>query len=141
MNENKFIIWNYFNMPNLKEIMDEKRINNKSKIFKNILNKNNFTNKKSVIENLEYLSNIYFIDYEYYNDNTINKYYKNRIVNNKLIEMIYDYENFKKKNITTFDKLKYINNKVYEKNIEQSIQNFKTTVENNITIFNFMNSK
>jgi hypothetical protein len=55
--------------------------------------------------------------------------------------MIYDYENFKKKNITTFDKLKYINNKVDEKNIEQSIQYFKKTVENNITIFDFMNSR
>ena len=141
MNQNKIIIWNYFNIPNLKDIMDDKKNLDKNKIFKNILSKNNFTNKKSVMENLEYLSNIYFIDYEYYNDNTINKYYKNRIVNNKLIEMIYDYENFKKKNITTFDKLKYINNKVDEKNIEQSIQYFKKTVENNITIFDFMNSK
>ena len=141
MNQNKIIIWNYFNIPNLKDIMDDKKNLDKNKIFKNILSKNNFTNKKLVMENLEYLSNIYFIDYEYYNDNTINKYYKNRIVNNKLIEMIYDYENFKKKNITTFDKLKYINNKVDEKNIEQSIQYFKKTVENNITIFDFMNSK
>lgn len=141
MNENKFIIWNYFNIPNLKDIMDDKKNLDKNKIFKNILSKNNFTNKKSVIENLEYLLNIYFIDYEYYNDNTINKYYKNRIVNNKLIEMIYDYENFKKKNSEVLYKLEYINNKVYEKNIEQSIQYFKTTVENNITIFDFMNSK
>lgn len=141
MNENKFIIWNYFNIPNLKEIMDDKKNSEKNKIFKNIISKNNFSNKKLAIENLEYLSNIYFIDYEYYNDNTIYKYHNNKIVNNKLIEMIYDYENFKKKNIIIFDKLKYINNKVDEKNIEQSIQYFKKTVENNITIFDFMNSK
>lgn len=141
MNENKFTIWNYFNITKLKEIMDEEIIKSKSKRFKNILNKNNFANKKLVIENLEYLSNIYFIDYEYYNHNTINKYYKNKIVNNKLIEMIYDYENFKKKNITALYNLEYIDNKVNEKNIEQSIQNFKTTVENNITIIDFMNSK
>lgn len=140
MNENKFTICNYFNIRKLKEIMDEEKVNNKSKIFKNILSKNNFANKKLVIENLEYLSNIYFIDYEYYNDNTINKYYNNKLVNNKLTEMIYDYENFKIKNNILY-KLKYIDNKVEEKNIEQSIQYFKTSVENNITIFDFINSK
>ena len=129
---NNLIIANYFNIINLKDIM----VFYKNKKFKTLLNERKYINKNLFIENLEYLSNIYFIDYEYYHYNPLIKHHNNKIINNKLVEMIYNYDNFKKKH--NF-KLTEIKNYIEEKNIEESVMHYRNTVENNTTIFEFMN--
>lgn len=128
---NNLIIANYFNIINLKDIM----VFDKNKKFKTLLNERKYINKSLFIENLEYLSNIYFIDYEYYHNNPLIKHHNNKIINNKLVEMIYNYDNFKKKH--NF-KLTEIKNYIVEKNIEESVMHYRNIIENNITIFEFM---
>ena len=139
---NNLVLCNYFNVINLKDIMNQNqnknKNKNKNKQFKSVLNERKYINKSLLIENLEYLSNIYFIEYEYYHDNAITKHYGNKIINNKLVEMIYNYNNFKKKH--NF-KLYGIKNYIEEKNIEESIMHFRNIIENNTTIFDFMNKK
>ena len=106
--------------------------NNQIKFLNNILNNKKIS--KETVYSLNYLSNIYFIDEEYYNDSILNKKKNNKILSDKLNQIIYDYDNFKlSKNIN------YYNLQIQETQ-EESINHYKNIVEKNTTIFDFMNN-
>lgn len=118
------------------------------KMFKKIFNKKNLIDKnlidKNLLrENLNYLGNIYFIEYEYYHDNTINKIVHDKLYNNKLIEILYNYEKYKKRSKLLIEKYKLyeLGNFIEEKNKEETLMHYRTIVERNTTILDFMNGK
>jgi len=98
---------------------------------------NLLTNKKfseETVNSLNCLCNIYFIDKEYHNDSLLNNKKNNKILSDKLNQIIYDYDNFKlPKNINC----NYIQIKETQ---EESINHYKNIVEKNTTIFDFMNN-
>ena len=121
--------------------------NNKNSFYENNIKKyfheNNFIDKKLLIDNLNFLSNIYFIDYKYYNDNFINKITEKKIHDNKLMEILFDYQKYKEKSIKLIEKYKLfgIGNIIEDRSKEESLMHYRTVVERNITIFDFINEK
>ena len=106
--------------------------NSEPKKLNNLLTNKKF--RKETINSLNYLCNIYFIDKEYYNDSMLNKKKNNKILSDKLNQIIYDYDNFKlPKNINC----RHIQIKQTQ---EESINHYKNIVEKNTTIFDFMNN-
>lgn len=106
--------------------------NNEPNKLSNLLSNTEFS--QETVNSLNYLCNIYFIDKEYYNDSMLNKKKNNKILSDKLNQIIYDYDNFKlPKNIN----YNYIQIKETQ---EESINHYKNIVEKNTTIFDFMNN-
>jgi hypothetical protein len=106
--------------------------NNEPKKLNNLLTNTEFSQK--TVNSINYLSNIYFIDEEYHNNSLLNNKKNNKILSDKLNQIIYDYNNFKlPKNIN----YNYIQIKETQ---EESINHYKNIVEKNTTIFDFMNN-
>jgi hypothetical protein len=106
--------------------------NNKPKNLKNLLSDNKF--KQETVNSINYLCNICFIDEEYHNDSLLNNKKNNKILSDKLNQIIYDYDNLKlPKNINC----RHIQIKETQ---EESINHYKNIVEKNTTIFDFMNN-
>lgn len=139
--DNNFILWNYFNIINLKETKMkniEKEIN--KNLLKKILKDTEIYNKNLLIENIEFLSKIFYIENKEYNFNTLNKFYKNKIVSNKLIDILYNYDEYQKNNIKMVTKFRSfgLNNFKLENTKEESINQFKNIVEANTSIIDFL---
>lgn len=106
--------------------------NSEPKKLNNLLTDTEFS--QETVNSLNYLCNIYFIDEEYHNNSLLNKKKNNKILSDKLNQIIYDYNNFKlPKNIN----YNYIQIKETQ---EESINHYKNIVEKNTTIFDFMNN-
>lgn len=116
---------------------------NENNIKKCLNKEENLIDKKLLIDNLNYLGNIYFIEYEYYNNNILNKSIDDKLYNNKLIEILYNYEKHKKRSESLIKKYKLfeLGNFVSEKNKEETIMHYRSIVERNITIYDFINEQ
>lgn len=67
--------------------------NDKINFLNNVLINKKFN--KETVNNLNYLSNIYFIDKEYYSNSILNKKKNNKILFNNLNQIIYNFDNLK----------------------------------------------
>ena len=116
---------------------------NENNIKKCLNKEENLIDKKLLIDNLNYLGNIYFIEYEYYNNNILNKSIDDKLYNNKLIEILYNYEKHKKRSESLIKKYKLfeLGNFVSEKNKEETIMHYRVIIERNITIIDFINEQ
>jgi len=116
---------------------------NENNIKKYFNKEKNLIDKNLLIENLKILGNIYFIEYEYYHNNILNKSIDNKLYNNKLIEILYNYEKYKKRSKLLIEKYKLfeLGNFIEEKNKEETLMHYRSIVERNTTILDFMNGK
>ena len=106
--------------------------NSESKKLNKLLTNTDFS--QETVNSINYLSNIYFIDEEYHNNSLLNNKKNNKILSDKLNQIMYDYDNLKlPKNINSHD-LKI------DQTQEESINHYKNIVEKNTTIFDFMNN-
>ena len=112
-------------------------------MLKKIFNEKKLVDKNLLVENLKFLGNIYFIEYEYYHDNIINKIVHDKLYSHKLIEILYNYDKYKIRSKSLIEKYKLfeLGNFIEEKNKEETIMHYRSIVERNTTILDFMNGK
>ena len=106
--------------------------NSEPKKLNNLLTNTDFS--QETINSINYLCNIYFIDEEYHNKSLLNNKKNNKILSDKLNQIIYNYNNFKLPKNINFHDLKI------DQTQEESINHYKNIVEKNTTIFDFMNN-
>ena len=106
--------------------------NSEPKKLNNLLTNTDFS--QETVNSINYLSNIYFIDEEYHNNSLLNNKKNNKILSDKLNQIIYDYDNFKLPKNINCDHIQI------NQTPEESINHYKNIVEKNTTIFDFMNN-
>ena len=120
---------------------------NKKKKLHNYLYKS-FDKKKNNIEdylnNISYLNNIYYLNNKVCINNTLNCLYNNKILSKKLIEIIYNYDDYKKKNHKYY--INYVNSDncdyfIFDDSKYNTIKIIKEQIESNILIIDFINGK
>ena len=106
------------------------------------INNSKIINKILFIENIEFLRQIFYIEYDYYKYNSlpIHNKYNNKILSTRINRIIFDYKNYKKES-KEFIKTIFIPNLVLECTQEECIYHTINTIKSNITIFDFMNKK
>lgn len=133
-------IWRHFDINKFYSVVNKNKILENSNYLNSILSDVNIKNKDIFIDNLKYLSQIYYINNELYNDNILYNKKNNKLLNNKLIEILYNYNNYKKNLFQKIDinKLIIMRNIVYVNNKEESIMHLTNTIMNNCKIIDFI---